>query len=416
MIYRLRLVVLLLALLNTVHAAPPPELIALQQQYEFLVAERVTSPYDTGIETLNAKFLSALTNAGDEAKKAGKLPEVLALEEDKKRIMSKMPLSEKDEETTPETVKKLRNVYRTESAKIALQRTAAFAALVPAYTAKLKALESTLTKTDRLVEAQEVMQYRDGLGTSVVPTFVGKEYTNTLGMKFVPVKGTDVMFCIHEVRRQDYAVYANEITGADSSWKNQDRDGIPISVKDDEPVVSVSWDDTQAFCAWLSQKEGKSYRLPTDKEWSGAVDILSKEKWTQGATPQSRADEAKEEFPWGANYPPKTKDKVGNYGDSAWKEKFPKWPLLEGYSDGFPTTSPVMSFKPNKMGLYDLGGNVWEWVGDWYDAKQTERALRGCAFDNSSRNDLRSGWRHHYGPAIRRSNIGFRVVLEEKAP
>ncbi|MFN0075495.1 MAG: formylglycine-generating enzyme family protein [Prosthecobacter sp.] len=414
--YRSRAVVLLVAFVTNVYAVPPPELTALQQQYEFLVAERVTTPYDTGIEALNAKFLVALTNSGDEAKKAGKLPEVLALEEDKKRISSKMPLPEKDDETTPETVKKLRNVFRTESARIALQRTAAFAALVPAYMAKLKALESTLTKGDRLAEAKEVMEYREGLGTAVVPTFVGKEFTNTLGMKFVPVKGADVLFCIHETRRQDYAAYANETTGADSSWKSQERDGIPISVKDDEPVVSVSWDDAQAFCLWLSNKEGRKYRLPTDKEWSLAVGIVPQEKWSQGATPQSRAAEAKEEFPWSADYPPKTKDKVGNYGDSAWKEKFPKWPVLEGYSDSFPTTAPVMSFKPNKIGLYDLGGNVWEWVEDWYNVQQTERTLRGCAFDNSSRNDLRSGWRHHYGPAIRRSNIGFRVVLEEKAP
>ncbi|MFN0074839.1 MAG: formylglycine-generating enzyme family protein [Prosthecobacter sp.] len=417
MIRQLLPAVLFVALLNTVHAASPPELMALQQQYEFLVAERVTTPYDMGMEALNAKFLMALTSAGDEAKKAGKLPEALAIEEDKKLISSKQPLPEKDDETTPASLKKLHAVYRLESAKLAQQRTAAHAALLPAYTAKLKELESTLTKGDRLAEAKEVMQYREGQGTAVTPLVVGKEFTNSLGMKFVPVRGTDVLFCIHETRRQDYAKFSNEVPNVKGDWKTQQADGIPVSDKDDHPVVSVGYEDARAFCVWLSRKEGNTYRLPTDKEWSIAAGIESKERWTKDSTPESLNGKLENEFPWGSNFPPKTKDRAGNYADTAWKEKFPKETFVDGYTDGFPTSAPVMSFKPNKHGLYDMGGNVWECVEDWWNAAKIDRAIRGSSWRGRGSRDLQSSNRVLTKPDGRLfDDRGFRVVLEQKAP
>ena len=167
MICRLTAAVSFIILLNTAHAAPPPELTALQQQYAFAVAERVTSPYDTGAAALNEKFLAALTNAAAEAKKAGKLPEILAIDEDKKLIAAKLPLPEADDEKTPESLKKLRGIYRAASAKLMEQRQAAHAALLPAYTARLQALESTLTKGDRMEEAKEVLKYRETVGSDL---------------------------------------------------------------------------------------------------------------------------------------------------------------------------------------------------------------------------------------------------------
>jgi Leucine-rich repeat (LRR) protein len=151
------------------HAAPPPELTTLQQQYAFAVAERVAAPYDTGAAALNEKFLAALTNAAAEAKKAGKLPEILAIDEDKKLILAKLPLPEADDEKTPESLKKLRGIYRAALAKLMEQRQAAHAALLPAYTARLQVLESTLTKGDRMEEAKEVLKYRDSIGTDLPP-------------------------------------------------------------------------------------------------------------------------------------------------------------------------------------------------------------------------------------------------------
>jgi len=235
--------------------------------------------------------------------------------------------------------------------------------------------------------------------------------TNTLGMKFLPVKGTDVLFCIHETRRQDYAAYAAEAPGVNGSWKNQQIDGIPCGDKDDHPVVGVSHEDAQKFCEWLSKKEGKTYRLPTDEEWSIAVGLGRKEKHGKNITPEMLNQKEQTEFPWGGDYPPKTKDQAGNYADESWHEKFPTQPWMEKYSDGFPTTAPVMSFQPNKLGLYDMGGNVWEWVEDWWNAPKVDRVLRGASFAYDDRGHLLASYRTHHAPGSRGHNRGFRVVM-----
>lgn len=172
MICRLISAVSFIVLLNTAHAAPPQELTALQQQYTFAVAERVTSPYDTGAAALNEKFFAALANAAADAQKAGSLPEILAIDEDKKLIAAKQPLPEVDDEKTPESLKKLRGIYRAAAAKLMEQRQAAHAALLPAYTSRLQALESTLTKVGRLEEAKEVLKYRESVGTDLPPPAV----------------------------------------------------------------------------------------------------------------------------------------------------------------------------------------------------------------------------------------------------
>jgi hypothetical protein len=111
-------------------------------------------------------------------------------------------------------------------------------------------------------------------------------FVNSLGMKFVPVPDTGVLFCIHEVRYKDYAAYAAEVQGVDDTWKDQTCDGYTLTERtEDHPVMKVSWEDAQKFCAWLSKKEGKTYRLPTDREWSYAVGIGQDEKWENDTTP-----------------------------------------------------------------------------------------------------------------------------------
>ena len=105
-------------------------------------------------------------------------------------------------------------------------------------------------------------------------------FVNTLGMKFVPVPGTDVQFCIWETRVKDYAAYAAANAGVDGSWKNP-FPGLKFKQADTHPVVEVSWEDAVAFCEWLTKKEmatgkiktGQRYRLPTDAEWSVAVGL-----------------------------------------------------------------------------------------------------------------------------------------------
>ncbi|MBX7209991.1 MAG: hypothetical protein K1X78_16860 [Verrucomicrobiaceae bacterium] len=149
-------------------AAPPPELTVLRSQYEKLLAERVTAPFDTARGELDAKFISALDRIADEAKKAGKLNDVLAILDDKKRLGNKFPMPD-DDDSTPEALKKLRGIYRGQLQKLEEQRVANHGTILPAYTAKLESLETTLTKADRIDEARQVKDYREGLDAAITP-------------------------------------------------------------------------------------------------------------------------------------------------------------------------------------------------------------------------------------------------------
>jgi len=235
-------------------------------------------------------------------------------------------------------------------------------------------------------------------------------FTNSLGMKFVPVPGTQIVMCIHETRRADYAAYAALHPEADASWKKVIYAGQPVGARDDEPAVNVSWDDAQAFCRWLSHKEGRRYRLPADREWSIAVGIGDREPAT-GATPESLSKKLKDEYPWGKAWPPIPG--AGNYADEDCHRKSPAEKTIEGYADGFPVTSPVMSFPPNSLGIYDLGGSVWEWCEDFYDDTHKDHVLRGASWGSSAPAPLLSSFRGNQ-PSTRRWRCdGFRCVVEQ---
>ena len=233
--------------------------------------------------------------------------------------------------------------------------------------------------------------------------------TNSLGMKFAPVPGIEALFCIHTTRVKDYAAYAAENPGANSSWKIQKRDGIPISNNGDDPVVGVNWDDANAFCAWLGKKDGFVYRLPTDREWSFAAGVGLDEKATKETAPESLHQKLQNIFPWGSQWPPPAG--AGNFADLSCKEKFPAQEIIAGYADGYATTSPVMSFKPNKLGLYDMSGNVWQWCNDWWNAAKEDRVLRGGSWSNYERGSLLSSNRGHNPPMSRSYVYGFRCVV-----
>ncbi|MEQ1839116.1 MAG: SUMF1/EgtB/PvdO family nonheme iron enzyme [Verrucomicrobiales bacterium] len=237
-------------------------------------------------------------------------------------------------------------------------------------------------------------------------------FVNSLGMKFVPVSGTEVRFCIHEVRYRDYAEYAkNADRSINGFWQNQTQDGFEnITDAKDHPVTRVSWDDAQNFCAWLSNKEGRAYRLPTDREWSLAVGIGGEESWTAETT-IANVFKPQDSFPWGSGWPPPLG--AGNYSDESCKAEAPRRNAnyLDGYNDGFPTTAPVMSFEPNGIGLYDLGGNVWEWCEDSYSGKRDDSVLRGGSWYDCERSLLLSSARRRGTPDLRYIYYGFRVVL-----
>ncbi|MEP6672836.1 MAG: bifunctional serine/threonine-protein kinase/formylglycine-generating enzyme family protein, partial [Chthoniobacter sp.] len=240
-----------------------------------------------------------------------------------------------------------------------------------------------------------------------------KPFVNTLGQEFVPVPGTPALFCRWETRVRDYAAFAQART-VNANWKGAALNGVSVSRESQDPVCSVDWDDAQAFCQWLTEKEraegklpkGMSYRLPTDEEWSRAVGLGKEE----GATPKERNGKNQTALPWGTSFPP-PKAKVGNYADETRNAKFPNSKYIEGYTDGFATTSPVGSFAPNEFGIYDLGGNVWEWCEDFFEPGSPERVLRGASWNDSERYNLLSDYHHRSDPENRAFNVGFRVVL-----
>jgi formylglycine-generating enzyme required for sulfatase activity len=121
----------------------------------------------------------------------------------------------------------------------------------------------------------------------------------------------------------------------------------------DRPVIHVTWHDAKAFAAWLSRKTGRNFRLPTEAEWEYAA--------------RSRGRKVK--YAWGNGDPYIKGRKAANIADESVKRKYSDWTIWEGYDDGYVYTSPVGSFAPNDLGLYDMSGNVWEWCEDIYSGK-----------------------------------------------
>jgi len=289
--------------------------------------------------------------------------------------------------------------------------------------------------------------------------FTTPAFTNSLGMVFVPVRdgGTNstfeasgnamvkgvngiptpesfgyttfsstnsvVWFSAWETRVQDYAAYAAANPKVDGSWKDPFNKDMPVTPGPTHPVVNVSWMDATNFCHWLTLREWKAgrlpggyrYRLPTDSEWSAAVG-LSEEL---GETPKKRHLKTFGlVYPWGRAWPPPPGS--GNFSDAAAaRERFDvgsKFP--DGYKDGFTTTSPAGVFRSTSSGIYDLSGNVLEWLEDWYDEDKKWRVTRGGSWVSNDMISLLSSFRTYVVPDGRDNFTGFRVVLgmDESAP
>jgi formylglycine-generating enzyme required for sulfatase activity len=230
----------------------------------------------------------------------------------------------------------------------------------------------------------------------------GEPWENSLGMKFAPVG--EVLMGIWPVRVQDYDAFCVANNRARS---------VPDFAQDNtHPVVRVSWEDATAFCEWLTQKEiaaglieeGQSYRLPTDLEWS-AGDGLPDEGRN---TPEERDGKLKD-FPWGKQWPPPAG--AGNFADSSGRRAG----SIPGYHDGFPQTSPVGSFPANRLGLFDMSGNVWQWCRDSYKGGGANArdwgVMRGGSWGTATPSELRASYRNVVDRAERDVIYGFRCVL-----
>jgi formylglycine-generating enzyme required for sulfatase activity len=171
------------------------------------------------------------------------------------------------------------------------------------------------------------------------------------------------------------------------------------------PVVCINFGDAKAYVEWLSTKTGKSYRLLTEAEWEYAARAGTTTRFFFG-------DDEKELC------------RYGNGIDLAAKRRVPGLGPSGSCSDGYAYTAPVGSFPANPFGLYDMHGNVRQWVEDcfhrsyvgapvdgsaWTNADCTARVQRGGTWGYRPAN-LRSAHRDGIEPLLRRSFTGFRVA------
>jgi formylglycine-generating enzyme required for sulfatase activity len=193
---------------------------------------------------------------------------------------------------------------------------------------------------------------------------------------------------------------------------------------DHHPVVRVTWADAARYCNWLNQKEslppayqsrgGKlvavvpptvGYRLPTEAEWVRVA--------------RYPAGEAGRKYPWGDSLPVAANS--GNYADASARGLVPT--TLPQYDDSYPATAPAEGFAPNPLGFFNLGGNVAEWMHDYYTIYPSEAgierdplgpregelyAIRGSSWMDGSVTELRLSYRD-YGNKPR-PDLGFRIA------
>ncbi len=192
----------------------------------------------------------------------------------------------------------------------------------------------------------------------------------------------------------------------------------------DHPVVFVTWNDAQAFCQWLSKREGRRYRLPTEAEWEYACRAGCESTFSCGNDPEKLvyygnvADHDRQLI--ASNTMLAKFDESGNKTGAA-----TVFPFLE-HRDGYAWTAPVGRFKPNAYNLYDMHGNVWEWCSDWYDEKYysaspdsdpqgpatgTSRVARGGGFSGTPVGE-RCANRNGVKPSDCFCFLGFRVVCD----
>ena len=188
------------------------------------------------------------------------------------------------------------------------------------------------------------------------------------------------------------------------TWENP---GFPQT--DQHPVLNVTWNDAVAFCQWLSEKEGRRYRLPTEAEWEYACRAGSRTRYPHGDDPSGLR-----QFAHLRNI-----DRDAAYADVQ--------DQVHRLAPGESLTAPVGSRAPNRWGLYDMLGNVWEWTADWYaqdyyahspvrdplgPLEGSVRVRRGGAW-NTFPLYARPAYRNWNSPSTRCINLGFRVARDD---
>jgi formylglycine-generating enzyme required for sulfatase activity len=156
-------------------------------------------------------------------------------------------------------------------------------------------------------------------------------------------------------------------------------------------VVCVNWNDAQAYAKWLSEKTGQGYRLPSEAEWEYAARAGS-------TTARYFADDTICEF--------------ANVRDRSAKQIYSAGQFFD-CDDGFVHTAPVGTFPPNGFGLYDVLGNVWQWVEDcWTPSYAGAPADGSASWSTNERGAYTLGFRASSPPGWRFDVFGFRVARD----
>ncbi|MBL9115078.1 MAG: protein kinase [Verrucomicrobiaceae bacterium] len=262
-------------------------------------------------------------------------------------------------------------------------------------------------------------------------------WTNSLGMKFVPVPKMNLLFSIWETRVRDFEEFFQADTAVLPDWRtgsNDNRlnqrvqaapDGKMVPTYDwrdpgpgfqqtpEHPVCGILMSDMRMFCAWLTWKErlegrisdSQLYRLPTNDEWSQASG-----RRDRSAESRQMLD-ALEEGDLQA---------TANFAGPEVTEPAP-WQLAHlARRDPFPRTAPVGSFPPNYNGLYDMSGNLLEWTATELPPEEDKPGgryyLRGGSWSTGTAQLCRLEIRRSESAGSTGPSIGFRVVLDLKAP
>ena len=243
-----------------------------------------------------------------------------------------------------------------------------------------------------------------------IASFAMSKYEVTRGQFAAFSAGTDhvaegCQLEVWRVRRfaRDRWESANDEERAGVSWRAPGFD----QSDDRHPVVCVSWEDASAYAQWLSEMTGEQYRLPSEAEWEYAARAGTVTPWLWG----DRATDL-------CSY-------ANGYDRSADRALDRGWTTAD-CRDGVVHTAPVGSFSPNAFGVYDMAGNVWEWVEDCWHSNYAGAPRDGSAWIRNCGDDdrrvwrsgswrrppgtLRSAYRSSVGLGVRQFDVGFRVA------